>query len=51
MTGGGPANSTLLYAVNLYNRAFHDVRHGLCLGAGLIMFCSSSPSPCSSSSS
>ena len=29
MTGGGPANSTLLYAVNLYNRAFRDYASAL----------------------
>lgn len=38
MTGGGPANSTLLYAVNLYNRAFHDFAMGYASALAWIMF-------------
>ena len=38
MTGGGPANSTLLYAVNLYNRAFRDYAMGYASALAWIMF-------------
>ena len=38
MTGGGPANSTLLYAVNLYNRAFRDYAMGYSSALAWIMF-------------
>ena len=38
MTQGGPANSTLLYAVNLYNRAFRDFAMGYASALAWIMF-------------
>ena len=38
MTQGGPANSTLLYAVNLYNRAFRDYAMGYASALAWIMF-------------
>ena len=38
MTQGGPANSTLLYAVNLYNRAFEDYAMGYASALAWIMF-------------
>ena len=38
MTQGGPANSTLLYAVNLYDRAFRDYAMGYASALAWIMF-------------
>lgn len=38
MTGGGPANSTLLYALNLYERAFSDYSMGYASALAWILF-------------
>jgi multiple sugar transport system permease protein len=38
MTGGGPANSTLLYGLYLYRRAFTNMRMGLASAMAWILF-------------
>jgi multiple sugar transport system permease protein len=38
MTGGGPANATLLYGLYLYRRAFENMRMGLSSAMAWIMF-------------
>jgi multiple sugar transport system permease protein len=38
MTGGGPADSTLLYALNLYQRAFQDLKMGYASAMAWILF-------------
>ena len=38
MTGGGPAESTLLYALNLYQRAFQDLKMGYASAMAWILF-------------
>jgi multiple sugar transport system permease protein len=38
MTGGGPANSTLLYGLYLYRRAFLNMRMGLASAMAWILF-------------
>jgi len=38
MTGGGPNNSTLLYGVYLYRRAFQDLRMGIAAAMAWFLF-------------
>ena len=38
MTGGGPANSTMFYALYLYNRAFRDLQMGYAAALSWILF-------------
>lgn len=38
MTGGGPANSTMFYALYLYNRAFRDLQMGYAAALSWVLF-------------
>ena len=38
MTQGGPANSTTLYALHLYNRAFQDLSMGYASAMAWLLF-------------